>query len=450
MTVATAVRLRLRAALVAAVALLCGLSVAAATPAAPAGVLTARPGAVTVANDAPRGFRRLDHEGSRGGILYVPSSYDPGRPAPLLIFLHGAGGDPRRAIDGLKRHAEAQGAILMAPAAAGRTWDLVTERRFAGDARAIDALLREVFARYAVDPARVAIAGFSDGGSYALSLGLSNGDLFGQVIAFSPGFVLPLRQVGRPQVFVAHGRADAVLPIDPTGRRVAATLRGAGYDLRYREFDGGHVVAEPIAAEAFAQAMLPAASRPAAGGLGAIQLAAPSDSEDAPPLERLLWPSERRPVARWEDPVCLRVAGASSTLTDQLEAEIRAVAVSAGAPLVAPPCQPNLTVSLVRGQAPSRSCRSPEARPVTWDYVLRRQTPESPRSLKSVTVVLDKARAESMPAHSIGAFAALVGLAELDLCAPTEGTLLALFEKAGAPERLTTSDLDFLRRLYAP
>jgi predicted esterase len=38
----------------------------------------------------------------------------------------------------------------------------------------------------AIDPARVAIGGFSDGATYALSLGLINGDLFKRVAPSHP------------------------------------------------------------------------------------------------------------------------------------------------------------------------------------------------------------------------------------------------------------------------
>ena len=51
--------------------------------------------------------------------------------------------------------------------------------------------LEQVFARHAVDAGHLAIGGFSDGASYALGLGLANGDFFRDVLAFSPGFVPP-------------------------------------------------------------------------------------------------------------------------------------------------------------------------------------------------------------------------------------------------------------------
>jgi phospholipase/carboxylesterase len=47
-----------------------------------------------------------------------------------------------------------------------------------------------------------------------------------------------------------HGTDDDVLPIDATSRRVVPMLERAGYDVRYREFTGGHAVPGDLAAEA--------------------------------------------------------------------------------------------------------------------------------------------------------------------------------------------------------
>ena len=91
----------------------------------------------------------------------------------------------------------------------------------------------------------------SDGASYALALGLCNGDVFPTVLAFSPGFLVAPDRVGRPRLFVSHGTVDAVLPIDACSRAFVPALERAGYDVRYREFDGGHTVPPPVADEAF-------------------------------------------------------------------------------------------------------------------------------------------------------------------------------------------------------
>ena len=92
-----------------------------------------------------------------------------------------------------------------------------------------------------------AIGGFSDGATYALSLGLINGDLFRRIVAFSPGFVATGEHRGRPDVFVSHGERDDVLPIARTSRRITRDLTASGYAVTYREFDGGHTVPDAIA-----------------------------------------------------------------------------------------------------------------------------------------------------------------------------------------------------------
>ena len=90
------------------------------------------------------------------------------------------------------------------------------------------------------------MAGFSDGGTYSLSLGLINGDFFSRVVAYSPGFVLGGSRHGKPQMFITHGTRDGILPIDSTSRVIVPALRQAGYDVEYHEFDGGHGVTQAL------------------------------------------------------------------------------------------------------------------------------------------------------------------------------------------------------------
>lgn len=210
------------------------------------GVIAARPGP---APGGPAGERPLGLGEERDGLLYVPLSAAGPTPAPLAVCLHGAGGEPRHALDLLADLADRAGLILLAPASRAPTWDVISGG-YGPDVAFIDRALAHVFSQYAVDPRRLAVSGFSDGASYALSLGIMNGTLFSHVIAFSPGFMAPLHQEGEPRFFVAHGQADSVLPIDICSRRLIPLLEGAGYDLRYREFPDGHTVPATIAAEA--------------------------------------------------------------------------------------------------------------------------------------------------------------------------------------------------------
>jgi phospholipase/carboxylesterase len=138
----------------------------------------------------------------------------------------------------------------VAPDSRGRTWDVILGG-FGPDVEFINSALQYAFDRMAVDRARIGIGGFSDGASYALSLGVANGDLFTHVLAFSPGFIAPAGGRGKPQVFISHGTRDEVLPIDRTSRTIVPDLQRRGYDVRYREFNGPHTVPPDVAREAF-------------------------------------------------------------------------------------------------------------------------------------------------------------------------------------------------------
>jgi predicted esterase len=113
------------------------------------------------------------------------------QPAPLVVMLHGAGGDAHGGLKLLMPLADAAGLILLAPASRQKTWDIIFGNQYGWDIALIETALEQVFSRYAIDQNRLAIGGFSDGASYALSVGITNGDLFTHVIAFSPGFMAP-------------------------------------------------------------------------------------------------------------------------------------------------------------------------------------------------------------------------------------------------------------------
>jgi predicted esterase len=206
----------------------------------------------TSARASPVGLRVLGSDaGSAEGYLYVPAGYRTETSAPLVLLLHGAGEDGRDGLAQLRGQADEAGIILLACSSHGPTWGSIVSRgRYDSDIAAIDRALEHTFSRCAVDPSRVAVGGYSDGASYALSLGLANGDLFSHVLAFSPGFLAPTGQRGSPRIFVSHGTQDRWLPIDSCSRRIVPRLERAGYEVCYREFEGGHVVLPGIAREA--------------------------------------------------------------------------------------------------------------------------------------------------------------------------------------------------------
>jgi len=160
---------------------------------------------------------------------------------PLLLALHGAGGSPDDGLWAFRAALSSPGMVLVAPQAQSRVWNPL----YGPDLNTIDRALQRAFARCRVDPRRIAVGGFSDGAGNALTLGLVNGDLFRAVMALAPGALIAEKPVGKPRVFVAHGRSDTTIPIRASDA-IVRELRAARYRVTYRKFPGGHEVPDPI------------------------------------------------------------------------------------------------------------------------------------------------------------------------------------------------------------
>ena len=147
-------------------------------------------------------------------------------PLPLMVFLHGAGSGAQRLLQRFGKAGDDAGVAVLAPDSRGPTWDAI-RGGFGPDVAFINRALERVFQTVAVDPARLAVGGFSDGATYALSLGLINGDLFRRVVAFSPGFIVEGETHGKPRFFFspARGRHPAHRSLQPADRAGAAAAR---------------------------------------------------------------------------------------------------------------------------------------------------------------------------------------------------------------------------------
>lgn len=193
------------------------------------------------------GLHPLGLSEPRDGLLYLPDA--PG-PRPLLVALHGATMHAKQMVPRLLAAADEAGVALLVPDSRGPTWDIVLGG-YGPDIAFLGTALAAAFDRCEVDPEAISLGGISDGASYALSLGLANGDQIDGIVALSAGFAAPPELVGKPRVFQSHGIHDTILPIDGCGRPIAVGLRNSGYDLEYVEFDGGHEMPEPVVRAAF-------------------------------------------------------------------------------------------------------------------------------------------------------------------------------------------------------
>lgn len=190
---------------------------------------------------------------AHGALLHAPC----GPPRGVLVLLHGAGEGPATMIERLRTTADERGLALVAVKAAGVTWDVVASARPAAtgpvgmkvrsrprlgrDARRIGAALDETLARLGGPRAPVVLAGFSDGASAALSVGLAEPDRYAAIVAMSPGLVLLPDQGKKGQeIVITHGRRDPVLPFAVSRRDIAGLLERVGYRPQFIAFEGEH------------------------------------------------------------------------------------------------------------------------------------------------------------------------------------------------------------------
>lgn len=185
----------------------------------------------------------------RDALLVVPENVAPRRPTPLMVLFHGGGGHAEKILPMMEAHANERGFLLLVPQSLFPTWDIVIAGN-GPDRERLDGALAAVANRFLLDPAHVAFAGHSDGGSYALSLGLTNGRFVTHVIASSAGFLSVHEQSGAPRVFISHGTADEQIPIGRSARVHSARLREAGYDVTDVEYDGPHAYRPEVVAQA--------------------------------------------------------------------------------------------------------------------------------------------------------------------------------------------------------
>jgi predicted esterase len=198
----------------------------------------------------PYGERRLRiSEEEPDGLLYVPKSYTPETPMPLLVMLHGLSGTAQ-SVRFVFPYAEEYGVIVIAPDSRRMGWGAEVPG-FDDDSAYIAEAYREVVEFLNVDRSRTALGGVSDGATYALAMGLAYGDRFTHLMIFATGMMGPLRKRGKPKIFLAHGLNDTQMPIDRTARRIVPPLQSEGYDITYREYDGGHGAPRELVGEAF-------------------------------------------------------------------------------------------------------------------------------------------------------------------------------------------------------
>ncbi|MBL9209015.1 MAG: prolyl oligopeptidase family serine peptidase, partial [Opitutaceae bacterium] len=167
--------------------------------------------------------------------LYVPTTYDGSRPFPLVIAMHGTGGnesslfeDKRLPPHELMRVGEKHAVLLATPHGRG-----TTEYRGIGE-NDIFCVLADLQRRYRVDPDRIYLTGQSMGGTGAAYLALHHPDLFAASAPLAAAYSFPWLAANGQHVpfWWIQGAKDAGFYLEGVAEGVER-MRRLGQDVRY-------------------------------------------------------------------------------------------------------------------------------------------------------------------------------------------------------------------------
>ena len=209
--------------------------------------------------------------------IRFPKDFDASKSYPLLIGMHGMGGNSEGFISHYDKLMDPQ-VIYVAPEGQyplslhiggqwhRRRWSITDVGKKAwksSDTMVSDYILRtikKVSGEYKISD--VYIMGFSEGAVYAYTIGLQNPDKIKGVIGFS-GYLMAIDddesnltkqdiETGKDlRLFIAHGIDDAAIDVK-TARELKSMFEQQGYDLTYKEFEGHHNVKADVLNEAVA------------------------------------------------------------------------------------------------------------------------------------------------------------------------------------------------------
>jgi poly(hydroxyalkanoate) depolymerase family esterase len=158
--------------------------------------------------------------GSRNYKLWVPTTLEKEKPAPLVMMLHGCTHDAEdmAEISGMNIISEANGFLVVYPeqsrlANLMKCWNWFAQRdqsRGAGEPSILAAVINKVRSTHHVDAQRIYVVGVSAGGAMASILGATYPDLFAAIAVFAGAEFKAATTVSAGFAAMKHGGPDPV------------------------------------------------------------------------------------------------------------------------------------------------------------------------------------------------------------------------------------------------
>eukprot|EP00927_Polykrikos_kofoidii_P073555 TRINITY_DN69587_c0_g1_i1.p1 TRINITY_DN69587_c0_g1~~TRINITY_DN69587_c0_g1_i1.p1 ORF type:complete len:450 (+),score=54.32 TRINITY_DN69587_c0_g1_i1:90-1439(+) len=192
----------------------------------------------------PRALPRpapITRKGRTAHVL-TPKTLKQGDALPLLFVLHGAGRTKesiQRMVLQFSKIASRSRCLVIVPASYEQTWDTLRSHKQgtrSADTDFVEFVLNEVSSKYFVDRGRIGALGFSDGGSYALTLAVNNHHVFQAAMAWSAGYYLHDPQydvavAAKPRILHGHGKSDDHFDFKKVGLHMRRQLKSSGYHI---------------------------------------------------------------------------------------------------------------------------------------------------------------------------------------------------------------------------
>jgi phospholipase/carboxylesterase len=184
---------------------------------------------------------------------FAPTGYEPRYPYPLIVFLHGNGGNEEQILRLAPRVSRRnyvaiglRGPVCLGPnrkGALGFSWGDASHWPMIEDY--LLGAIQQTRLHYHIHSERIFLAGFAEGATLAFRMGLEFPDKIGGVIALNGHMprddrpLLRLPEVRSLNVFVGHGIANSVVPMI-MAKDDARLLWSAGVDVEMHSYATNH------------------------------------------------------------------------------------------------------------------------------------------------------------------------------------------------------------------